>query len=127
MGENSEITSKSYLSLSKIGATALGALHGLWAAQHRKGAGKTFGLVMSPSHVTQKWVREIAETLPNTYAMVVRSITDLDRLYAMYEAGDKSVYAVLSKEKARDGYPCRWRGTPVFSVSPGERLSIVRV
>lgn len=89
---------------TKIGATALGALHGLWAAQHRKGAGKSFGLVMSPSHVTQKWVREIDETLPNTYAMVVRSITDLDRLYAMYEAGDKSVYAVLSKEKARDGY-----------------------
>lgn len=89
---------------TKIGSTALGALHGLWASQRRKGAGKTFGIVMSPSHVTQKWVREIAETLPDTYARVVRSISDLDRLYAMYEAGDKSVYAVLSKEKARDGY-----------------------
>ena len=89
---------------TKISSTALGALHGLWTSQHRKGAGKTFGVVMSPSHVTQKWVREIGETLPDTYAMVVRSITDLNRLYAMYEAGDKSVYAVLSKEKARDGY-----------------------
>ena len=89
---------------TKIGSTALGALYGMWASQHRKGAGKTFSIVMSPSHVTQKWVREIGETLPDTYAMVVRSITDLNRLYAMYEAGDKSVYAVLSKEKARDGY-----------------------
>ena len=89
---------------TKIGSTALGALYGLWASQHRKGAGKTFSVVMSPSHVTQKWVREIGETLPNTYAMVVRSISDLNRLYAMYEAGDKSVYAVLSKETARDGY-----------------------
>lgn len=59
---------------------------------------------MSPSHVTKKWVREIAETLPNTYGMIVKSIADLDRLYAMYEQGDKSVYAVMSKERARDGY-----------------------
>ena len=89
---------------TKIGSTALGALHGLWAAQKKDGEGKSFGIVMCPSHVTRKWVREIGETLPDTYAMVVHSITDLDRLYALYEQGDKSVYAVFSKERARDGY-----------------------
>ena len=89
---------------TKIGSTALGALHGLMAAQRRRGATKTFNLVMCPSHVTRKWVREIRETLPDTYGMVVKSIADLDRLYAMYEAGDKSVFAVFSKERARDGY-----------------------
>ena len=99
-----EIISKSYLSLSKIGSTALGALHGLWAAQKKDGRGKSFGIVMCPSHVTRKWVREIGETLPDTYAMVVHSITELDRLYTLYEQGDKSVYAVFSKERARDGY-----------------------
>ena len=99
-----ETISKSYLSLSKIGSTALGALHGLWASQKKKGIEKSFGIVMCPSHVTKKWVREIGETLPDTYAMVVRNITDLNRLYAMYEQGDKSVYAVFSKERARDGY-----------------------
>ena len=104
MGENLETISKSYLSLSKIGSTALGALHGLWAAQKKDGEGKSFGIVMCPSHVTKKWVREIGETLPDTYAMVVHGITDLDRLYALYEQGDKSVYAVFSKERARDGY-----------------------
>ena len=83
---------------------AFGALHGLWAAQKKDGRGKSFGIVMCPSHVTRKWVREIGETLPDTYAMVVHSITDLDRLYALYEQGDKSVYAVFSKERARDGY-----------------------
>ena len=83
---------------TKIGSAALGAL------QLSKRQKKTFNLVMSPSHVTKKWVREIAETLPNTYGMIVKSITDLDRLYAMYEQGDKSVYAVMSKERARDGY-----------------------
>ena len=89
---------------TKIGSTALGALYGMWASQHRKGTEKTFSIVMSPSHVTRKWVREIGETLPDTFGCVVRSIADLNRLYAMYLDGDKSVYAVLSKEKARDGY-----------------------
>ncbi len=87
---------------TKIGATALGALQGMHASLSKRG--KTFNLILAPSHVTGKWVREIGETLPNTFAMVVRSITDLDRLYAAYQAGDKSVYAVFSKEKARDGY-----------------------
>lgn len=89
---------------TKIGSTALGALHGLWADQKRKDGRKSFGIVMCPSHVTQKWVREIGETLPDTYGMVVRTIQDLNRLYAMYEKGDKSVFAVFSKEQARDGY-----------------------
>ena len=51
---------------TKIGSTALGALHGLAAAQRRRGAQKTFNLVMCSSHVTRKWVREIGETLPET-------------------------------------------------------------
>lgn len=105
-----ETISKSYLSLSKIGSTALGALHGLWADQKRKDGRKSFGIVMCPSHVTQKWVREIGETLPDTYGMVVRTIRDLNRLYAMYEEGDKSVFAVFSKEQARDGYAVRYEG-----------------
>ena len=89
---------------TKIGSTALGALHGLWVAQKRNHAEKSFGIILCPSHVTRKWVREIGETLPNTYAMVVHSIAELDRLYSMYEQGDKNVYAVFSKERARDGY-----------------------
>lgn len=89
---------------TKIGASALGALHGLMAAQWNSGVNKTFNIVLAPSHVTQKWVREISETLPDTYGVVVRTITALNRLYAMYEEGDKTVFAVFSKERARDGY-----------------------
>lgn len=84
---------------TKIGSTALGALHGLWADQKRKDGRKSFGIVMCPSHVTQKWVREIGETLPDTYGMVVRTIQDLNRLYAMYEKGDKSVFAVFPRSR----------------------------
>lgn len=82
---------------TKLGATALAA----YQAQKRK---KTFNIILCPSHVAKKWVREIAETLPDTAGVIVRSITELDSLYAQYGQGDKSIYAVISKEKARDGY-----------------------
>ena len=82
---------------TKIGATALAA----YQAQKRK---KTFNIILCPSHVAKKWVRELAETLPETAGVIVRSITELDSLYAQYLQGDKSSYAVISKEKARDGY-----------------------
>ena len=83
---------------TKIGATAMAA------AQACRGARKTFNIVLCPSHVANKWTRELAETLPDTAGVVVHSLTEFDRLYAQYEKGDKSIYAVISKEKARDGY-----------------------
>ncbi len=83
---------------TKIGSSAMAAY------QHDNGLHKTFNIVMCPSHVTKKWTREIAEALPNTASIVVKSPTELDKLYAQFERGDKSMYAVISKEKARDGY-----------------------
>lgn len=50
---------------TKLSAAAAGALNAL----KRLGTRKSFNLVMCPSHVTGKWVREIAETLPDTYGM----------------------------------------------------------
>ena len=82
---------------TKIGATALAA----YQAQKWK---KTFNIILCPSHVAKKWVREIAETLPDTVGVIVRSNVELDSLSAQYRQGDKSIYAVISKEKARDGY-----------------------
>lgn len=37
--------------------------------------------MLSPSHVTGKWVREIYETLPNTKAAVIHNITELQAVY----------------------------------------------
>lgn len=54
---------------TKIGSTALGALHGLWASQKKKDTGKSFNIIMCPSHVTKKWVREIGETLPDIHML----------------------------------------------------------
>ena len=70
---------------TKIGATALAA----YQAQKRK---KTFNIILCPSHVAKKWVCELGETLPETAGVIVRSITELDSLYAQYRQGDKSIY-----------------------------------
>lgn len=70
---------------TKIGAAALAA----YQAQKRK---KTFNIILCPSHVAKKWVRELAETLPDAAGVIVHSITELDSLYAQYRQGDKSIY-----------------------------------
>lgn len=82
------------------GKTKIGAA-GLSAYQNGK---KSLNVVLCPSHVTKKWVREIEETLPNTKAAVVYSLSDIKMVYKDYMQGDKSVFIVLSKERARDGY-----------------------
>ena len=90
---------------TKIGlVTIAAATAGLLADQVRRKKAKTFNIVLCPAHVAKKWCREVAESLPNTDACIVKSITGFDRLFAEYEKGTKSVYAVISKETARDGY-----------------------
>ena len=87
---------------TKIGSAAL------YAYQHgnpkRKVYDKAFNVVICPSHITSKWVREIHETIPNSYAMHVNTMAEVDDLYSYYESHHKSVYCILSKETARNGY-----------------------
>lgn len=87
---------------TKIGSAAL------YAYQHgnskRKVYNKAFNVVICPSHITGKWVREIHETIPNSYAMHVTSMAEVDGLYNYYQRENKSVYCILSKETARNGY-----------------------
>ncbi len=80
---------------TKIGSSALAA--------HQKGK-KAFNVILCPSHITKKWVREIEETLPNTKAEVIYNLADVDRVYKDYQEGSKTMYAIISKERARDGY-----------------------
>lgn len=90
---------------TKIGLTAIAAaIAGQRANQLQGKKAKTFNIVLCPSHITKKWVREIEETLPDTEAGIIGGISDFDRFYRKYEQGDKSCYAVISKETARDGY-----------------------
>ena len=89
---------------TKIGATAMAALHALKANQMQPGKANTFNIVLCPSHVAKKWCREISETLTDAAGVVVRNITELDQLYELFQQSDRSIYAVISKERARDGY-----------------------
>lgn len=91
---------------TKIGASALAA------HQNEK---KSFNVVLCPSHVTKKWVREIEETLPNTKAAVVYNMADIDRVVDEHKKGNESTYIILSKERARDGY--MWQPSVVYSRS----------
>ena len=84
---------------TKIGSAALYA--------YQKSAGKRGGkvnVITCPSHVAKKWVRELYETVPDCVAQTVSSISDVDRMYVIYKHTDKTVYLVLSKESARNGY-----------------------
>ena len=99
---------------TKIGSSAL---HAYQQRQHFRrynlnenvtvqlaGHSKHFNVVLCPSHMAEKWVREIEESLPNTFAVIVNSISDIDKVYEVYKNDDKTCYIILTKEKARDGY-----------------------
>ena len=74
---------------TKIGTTALGALH--------DPGKKSFHLVLCPSHVTRKWVREIEETVPNSFASVVQTIGALDWLYQRFALGTRSWWRLSAR------------------------------
>ncbi len=87
---------------SKIGATALHAYQQRHAADGH--SLKHFNIILCPSHMTKKWIREIEESLPDTFAAAITSIEDIRAAYAAYERDTKTCYVIMSKEKARDGY-----------------------
>ncbi len=62
-------------------------------------------LVICPPHLTRKWKREVEQTVPGARAVIVASITDLDRLRAA--TGDGPLFAIMSRERAKLSY--RWQ------------------
>ncbi len=87
---------------TKIGSAAI------YAYQHSNPKSrvysKAFNVIICPSHITGKWVRELHETIPNCYAAHVQTMADVDALYDLYLKENKTVYCILSKETARNGY-----------------------
>ena len=61
-------------------------------------------LVLCPPHLTRKWKREVEETIPGARAVIVTSITGLERL--RFAAGSGPLFAVMSRERAKLSY--RW-------------------
>ena len=79
------------------------------AAAHMAGFKRV--LVICPPHLTRKWKREVEMTVPGARAVIVKSITDLERLRLSVgslpdgKAGGP-LFAVMSREKAKLSY--RW-------------------
>lgn len=87
---------------TKIGSAALYAYQ--HSNQRRKTHKKAFNVVICPSHITKKWVRELQETIPNCIAQHAECMADIDRLYEIYQKEEQTVYCIISKENARNGY-----------------------
>ena len=72
------------------------------AAAHMAGFKRI--LVLGPPHLVPKWKREVEMTVPGARAVIVKSITDLERL--RLSVGSGPLFAVMSREKAKLSY--RW-------------------
>ena len=74
-------------------------------------------LVLVPPHLTRKWKREVEMTVPGARAVIVKSITDLERL--RLSVGSGPLFAVMSREKAKLSY--RWKAAVIerWAVSRG--------
>ena len=87
------------------GKTFIGA-----AAAHM--AGFQRALVLCPPHLVPKWKREVEMTVPGARAVIVTSITDLERL--RFFIGPGPLFAVMSREAGQAVLPLdARRHTPV--------------
>ena len=65
-------------------------------------------LVLCPPHLVRKWQREVKATVPSAGAVIVRSISDLERVR---DAGGWPLFVILSREQAKLSY--RWKPATV--------------
>ena len=88
------------------------------AAAHLAGFKRV--LVLCPPHLVPKWKREVEMTVPGARAVIVKSITDLERL--RFSVGSGPMFAVMSREKAKLSY--RWMPAVIqrWAVSKGRLL-----
>ncbi len=85
------------------GKTFIGA-----AAAHMAGFKRI--LVLGPPHLVPKWKREVEMTVPGARAVIVKSITDLERL--RHSVGSGPLFAVMSRERAKLSY--RWKAAVTY-------------
>lgn len=84
------------------GKTAIGA--GVTYA-HGKQLGYT-ATVMCPSHLVNKWKREVERLIPNAKGYIVRQLSDLKAIEHIVKnrAKTENSYIIMSKESAKFGY-----------------------
>ena len=77
------------------------------AAAHMAGFQRI--LVLGPPHLVPKWKREVEVTVPGARAVIVKSITDLEKLRVSIGSGP--LFAVMSRERAKLSY--RWKAAVI--------------
>jgi superfamily II DNA or RNA helicase len=91
------------------GKTAVGS--GIAYAHYGKKAGMT-NVVMCPSHLIEKWKREVERLVPNGRGYIIRDIEDLIKIESKIKNKSKSenTFLILSKETAKFSYETRPAG-----------------
>lgn len=103
------------------GKTLMGS--GIAYAHHKKKTGMT-NVVMCPSHLVEKWKREVERLVPNAKAYIVTNIKELIEIERKVKGKYKSehTFVILSKETAKFSYetrPCAvWSRTKNTFVCP---------
>lgn len=88
------------------GKTALGS--GITYAHNKKKTGMT-NIVMCPSHLVEKWKREVEKLVPNAKGYIIRDIRDLITIESKIKNKYKSenAFLIISKETAKFSYENR--------------------
>ena len=86
---------------------ALAALYATWRrTRERDPHARMHALVIAPTHLVGKWVREAKATIPGVQATVVDSISEIEA--ALRQAHTAApLILVMSKERAKLGHPLR--------------------
>lgn len=107
---------KSTFVISEMGTgkTLMGA--GIAYAHYQKKSGMT-NVVMCPSHLVEKWKREIEKVVPNAKGYIIRDIKDLIAIESKIKAKYKleHTYLIISKENAKFSY--EMRPAAIWSIS----------
>ena len=109
---------KAHRGTTVVGEMGTGKTFIAAAAAHLAGFKRV--LVLCPPHLVPKWKREVEMTVPGARAVIVKSITDLERL--RLSVGSGPLFAVMSREKAKLSY--RWMPAVIqrWAVSSGRLL-----
>jgi len=86
---------------------ALAALYATWRrTRERDPHARMHALVIAPTHLVGKWVREAKATIPGVQATVIDSISEIETALARAHTAAPLIL-VMSKERAKLGHPLR--------------------
>jgi len=86
---------------------ALAALYAVWRrTRERDPHARMHAVVVCPTHLVPKWVREAKATIPGVQAAAVDSISEIEAALARAHTAGPLIL-VLSKERAKLGHPRR--------------------